>query len=200
MLEATFVHRFYDSYKQYFFLSSGLVSAIISKIIRLQLKEILLQIEDKSFFPSRASHHKRGHLAACIRTEALTAPCADTEKLLTNWPFTEETVYNSDRHVAIIIFFARSDTLAVGEGTYLLHLHSQKAKPFLLFNFMSGACLNNASRNVRNRVYNHNQNKHFFVTRFKVFKILSELFTNKIENTQTPNELILDPFELPKLI
>ena len=24
------------------------------------------------------------HLAACIRTEALTAPCSDTEKILTN--------------------------------------------------------------------------------------------------------------------
>ena len=39
--------------------------------------------------------------AAFIRTEAFTTPCSNTATQVV--PFTEETVYNSDRHVAILL-------------------------------------------------------------------------------------------------
>ena len=47
----------------------------------------------------------------------LTDSCSDTETLLT--PFTEETVYNSDGHVATMLIFARSDAHAMEEVTFL---------------------------------------------------------------------------------
>ena len=49
--------------------------------------------------------------------------------------FTEETVYNSDRHVAIIILFARSDTHAIEEVTFLFTHLCTKSNTVLVVQF-----------------------------------------------------------------
>ena len=62
------------------------------------------------------------HPAASIRTEALTAPCSDTDTLLKKlMPFTEETVYNSDRHVAKKTLLPLSDAHAMEEVTFFVY-------------------------------------------------------------------------------
>ena len=58
-------------------------------------------------------------------------------------PFTEETVYNSDRHVAIMLLFARSDAHTMEEVTFVLHMQLQNTKQFLLYNSLGRARVNN---------------------------------------------------------
>ena len=43
------------------------------------------------------------------------------ETTLKTLAFSEETVYNSDRHVGIMLLFARSDAHAMEEVTFLLY-------------------------------------------------------------------------------
>ena len=137
MLQATFVHRVHDSYKQDFLYPLASPRQWSRRVIHSSWKQLYCTSKIRlSFFYERHIKKEVIWLHATARKH-LQLRVQIQRNFLQIVPLTEETVYNSDRHVAIMILFARSDTHAIEEVTFLFN------------NSLGRARVNNASSNAR---------------------------------------------------